>query len=516
MSWREDLRYFAAELPKRHRNAFHTMSGTSFDAAVAALDARLPQLDRDTIVVELARLVTMVGDGHTGIRELFDDPKIGFGHYAIALYQFEDGLYVYAAAPRYAAIAGGRVTHIGGVAIDAALERLRPFVWRDNESGFRDRVPAYAVTPEVLRVAGLADADERTQLTVSLEGRSVTETLESEHGPRPRNLGRSLAVPEGWVAASLAAVEPLWLRATRDYYRLEYLPETKTLYVQYNEVANKDGEPVSAFAQRIATEATDPRVERLVLDLRWNTGGNNYLNRPLLLALIKSRVNARGKLFALIGRKTFSAAQNLVNDLEKYTEVVFVGEPTAEHVNFYADAARIVLPNSGIAIGASALWWQDLDSRDRRTATSPQVAAELTWDDYRRGHDPALAAALQWRPAPALPEEIDNALRAGDATRAAALAKAFVANRANRYVNVESSLNALGYQLLETNRLTDAIAVFEINADLYPSSVNVHDSLGEAHAKAGHTALALASYRKVLQLDPANTNAAEMVLRLEK
>ncbi len=33
--WRRDLRYFATELPKRHKNLFHSVSRAEFDRAVA-------------------------------------------------------------------------------------------------------------------------------------------------------------------------------------------------------------------------------------------------------------------------------------------------------------------------------------------------------------------------------------------------------------------------------------------------------------------------------------------------
>ena len=42
-------------------------------------------------------------------------------------------------------------------------------------------------------------------------------------------------------------------------------------------------------------------------------------------------------MFVIIGRRTFSACQNLVNELDNYTNAIFIGEPTAENINFYGD-----------------------------------------------------------------------------------------------------------------------------------------------------------------------------------
>jgi hypothetical protein len=136
-----------------------------------------------------------------------------------------------------------------------------------------------------------------------------------------------------------------------------------------------------------------------------NGGGNGTLNRPLVLALIRAdSLRARGHLFVLIGRRTFSAAQFLVSDLERWTDAIFVGEPTASRGNHYGDSYRIRLPNSGVTVRVSTLYWQFSDPRDLRPWTPPEVATELTFDDYRHNRDPALEAALAWAPEPALAE----------------------------------------------------------------------------------------------------------------
>ena len=64
----------------------------------------------------------------------------------------------------------------------------------------------------------------------------------------------------------------------------------------------------------------------------------------------------------------------------------------------------------------------------------------------------------------------------------------------------EAEVNALGYQLLQLERLEAAIAAFERNAHAYPGSWNVHDSLGEAQVAAGDIAAAIASYEQALAL----------------
>lgn len=520
--WREDLRYMAQEMPKRHKNLFHTMTRQQFDNAVRKLDEGMPSLARHQIIVELARIIAMVGDGHTSINFLFDS-KIGFRYYPVALYLFKDGLFVYAADGQYATAVGGRVVKIGNASAEKALNAVRNLIARDNEMGFKDHAPLLLTTPEVLHAVGLIDNMEKAQFVVERQGQQTVIELKPMAAPRPNGdnwaLGRNFFKLPTWVDARESAKTPvplsLWLRDPQNYFWFEYLDETRTVYVQYNGIANKENETIADFTKRVFAFVDSHPVDRFVLDLRWNTGGNNYLNKPMLLSIIKSnKIDQRGRLFAIISRRTFSAAQNLVNDLEKYTNVLFVGEPTAERPNFYADAGRIVLPNSGIGVRASALWWQDLDSRDTRQWTGPHIAVELASEDYRTNSDPVMKMILGYIPKKELAEMLMEALSANDVASAIKLYRAFKADSTNAYINTESSMNNLGYRLIGMKRLEHAIEIFKLNIESYPQSANAYDSLAEAYMMNGSKELAIKNYQRAVELNPQNNNAIEALKKL--
>ncbi len=71
---------------------------------------------------------------------------------------------------------------------------------------------------------------------------------------------------------------------------------------------------------------------------------------------------------------------------------------------------------------------------------------------------------------------------------------------------VESELNALGYRYLQSGRTAEAIAVFEINAEAFPRSWNVWDSLAEAHFARDDRDKAEEFYKKSVELNPENQN----------
>lgn len=78
----------------------------------------------------------------------------------------------------------------------------------------------------------------------------------------------------------------------------------------------------------------------------------------------------------------------------------------------------------------------------------------------------------------------------------------------------EAEMNALGYSFLQSGKIKDAIELFKLNTIAYPNSGNVYDSLGEAYFKNGQNELAVENYRKSLELNPANTNAENMINQL--
>jgi Peptidase family S41 len=512
--WREDLRYMAEQMPQVHKNLFHTMTRIHFDEAIKKLDERIPALGRHQIIVEMARIVAMVGDGHTNISPT-RDPKIAFRTYPVKMYFFKDGLYIRAAARENADLAGSKIIKIGNATAGQAYAAVRELIGRDNEMGARFFAPHLLAMPEVLQALGLIDNMEEARFTVESSGRRRVVTLKPL-GPAdmlPPDTDTTWISKEGWTDARTGRA-PLWLEDPLDKFRFKYLPETKTVYVQYNQVGNKENETIEDFSRRLFAFVDANPVDHLVLDLRLNRGGNGDLNRPLLLGIIKcAKVDQRGKLFTLIGRGTWSAAQFMVNDLERLTNTIFIGEPTGGKINHYGDSRKITLPNSGITVRVSTLWWQE-DERDTRQWTAPEIAAELTFEEYRNGIDPALNAALNYTPQKPLREVLLGALSAGGATAATEQFRAWKADPRNAYADVEERLNTLGYQLLTAKRFEEAIAIFKLNTETCPRSANALDSLAEAYAASGNKELALQTYEKANQLNPKLDSAIQALKKL--
>jgi CubicO group peptidase (beta-lactamase class C family) len=68
----------------------------------------------------------------------------------------------------------------------------------------------------------------------------------------------------------------------------------------------------------------------------------------------------------------------------------------------------------------------------------------------------------------------------------------------------EKEMNAIGYQLMASDKFEAASRVFQLNVDAFPTSSNTYDSLGEIFMKLGEKGLAIKNYRKSVELNPNN------------
>ncbi len=80
----------------------------------------------------------------------------------------------------------------------------------------------------------------------------------------------------------------------------------------------------------------------------------------------------------------------------------------------------------------------------------------------------------------------------------------------------EPELNTLGYILMRSGKLKEALEIFKLNVFMYPKASNPYDSLGEAYLALNQKELAIENYKKSIELNPKNTNAVEVLKRLER
>jgi hypothetical protein len=254
----------------------------------------------------------------------------------------------------------------------------------ENESCFLARLPDYLLVPEFLGAEKVIPGVQQVRFVLESAERGTFE-LEVKASPPGEQV--TLTVPRAEREHALR------LDKQSVNYWYEFVPGSKTLYVAYNRCREQDSPSFKEFSRDLLAFLDGHEVERLVLDLRRNGGGNEGLLRPLIAEIRKRKsVNRRGHLFVVIGRGTFSSAAQNAMELKEKTEAITVGEPTGQKPNHYGEVKELRLPHWGVNVSYSTTYWKRVPGDPE--AFVPDLLAVPSFAALLAGKDPAMETIL--------------------------------------------------------------------------------------------------------------------------
>lgn len=380
--WRQDLKYLATELPRHHANAFHSISRTEFNRAVAELDKAIPALQDHEIILGFRRILALVGDGHTNLFGW----ESSFHRYPFRFFRFSDGYFVTRATSEQSKLLGMRLAKIGTLPVDDAYKAvIRLLPQGEGELYLRHYAPVYLSFAEVEHALHMQTSPAKGEFVFE---DSTAREFSVELSPLPTDAEV--------ILADAARQTPLYREQPNQPLWYKYLPESKTVFFEFR------GYPPYPEFLRFSAELLEVLdknpVERLVVDLRANTGGDEGSFQPLLEGIIRNdKVNRKGHLFVIIGRATYSAGMLNAVQLKLRTNAILFGEPTGAKPNQYNESSgdqALKLPNSGLKVDYSIRYRQLL--KQDSPALMPDVPVSLSSSDYIAGRDPVLEKILAY------------------------------------------------------------------------------------------------------------------------
>jgi hypothetical protein len=407
--WQEDL-IVARDVFLQKDSSYSADARRAARLELERTRARIEHLTDQQIVASLAHAAALSNNAHT--RAYLLRNRSYWRRYPIRIWRFDDGWYVVAARAGGAALTGGRITHIQGVPIERAYESVRPLY--AGNSGWSVYMATYTLTsPDALLGVGVI-ADDAAEFSVQIGAahRSATlapEPLDARTGPEESwwFLSPQHPVAAGWTHAVKSTDRlPPFLTAPELHYG-QARCANDVLYVRYSRSADQPGqETVRAFGERVLATIASQRPRKLVLDLRFNTGGDLQKARPLMDELARSRLGSEaGAIAVLIGPNTFSAGISAAAALREKSKAILVGTHPGDRLDFWAEGGNVTLPNSGVVMhyadqlhhysdaplppGAKERLHLNIDVR----SLEPDVAVDWTWREYLSGADPIASAA---------------------------------------------------------------------------------------------------------------------------
>lgn len=385
--WRSDITFWLDQLRKQHYTYKSKPLPPALIAAAEQLSRNVPQYSDERMLFEMQRLAAHIGDGHTYVLPLGAE-RVPGSVIPIRFYLFADGLFVIDGWNGYERLIGSRLVRIGSTSEEKLLAGMKSAISADNPFAYR------WIGPPFLNLRGglesLSEGIGRDSIPVTLRRRDgKVETVTLPTVPPPRMQG----VPKLIPPKLLRVAPPLWLRHVDRNYWIRSL-DAGTVYVQFNQVMNAEGETLRQFADRLRDTLKARNPSKLILDVRHNNGGNSYLYPPLIDALREYESRAsRNRLYVLMGRNTFSAAQNFIAQLDRRTAAIFVGEPSSSKPNFVGEENNLVLPWSGAMISISNRYHENIPG-DKRQWIEPDIKIDLSSREYFTGRDPVLERVL--------------------------------------------------------------------------------------------------------------------------
>ena len=417
--WRQDLVQLTASVKEIHFKPFHQISEDEFQTRIDNLDRRLAQLSDSEIILEMAQIIALLRDGHSRIHiprlypQFALEAELGHSgtpppnleilkfHQAPVQFQFFDnGVYVIAATEQYQALIGHKVLGFDSTGIEDALEAVKSVSFFENNSRAKLMAPDRLALPQVLHFLNVIEDESRFTL--------VTEDL---NGTVQRTQLYSLSLGGEPFIDQKPEELPLWTRNRDANKWFQILGDLDAIYVQVNQFEENPPLPYGDFVADTLAAAREASVEKYVVDLRHNSGGIGAWVTPFVTGLANSEFNTYGRLFILMGRTTFSAAQTFLHRFEEFTYALFVGEPSGAKPSHFGDSQRIVLDNSGLTLRLSTIYWHSWLANDFRDAINPHISTTYNSEDFFSGADPGLEAALEYSGPDLLAEQMEEQFR---------------------------------------------------------------------------------------------------------
>jgi len=342
----------------------------------------VPRLSDQEVFTGMYAMLAPLRQGHVAIW-----PMPGTRFLPLRFYAFPDGIYVIDGRDGHGDLAGARVVSIGKLSAEEAWRRLNALRSYDGEMELAWGV-FFLADASILKGIGAAESTGKVEFTLQMrDGSTRSVSVATKEGMPSERIDK--------LVAPATARAPLFLSRMDRVFWHAPMPEHDAFYVQLNNVMDEGNETLEQYGRRLWGELSKSPAKNLVVDLRHNNGGNTLTYPEFLRSVIAfSRVPGH-RVYVLIGRRTYSAAGNLVTDLERLADPVFVGEASSECCRMHGDPTTAELPYSKVKAELTAVIWNLSSPGDRRREMSPHLPVQLTAKAYFAGQDPALDAVTR-------------------------------------------------------------------------------------------------------------------------
>ncbi len=370
----EDLNLLSETLEKEHLNLFAKISKETFDAEKARIAAEIPHMTDADFFYALKQLIAMAGDAHTTIG-YSDSIYKHLMALPLAIEKYGDDWYIMMLDEQNAQYLGAKLKSINGVSIQDIFEKSKTLMSVENESWALSQFSNTIAFKEALNYLGIVTGDDKIMLKIETKEKLDT-SIEMIPLTETALMSAEIDILEG------ETVSKTW---PEGYYRSLSIDDDH-LFIQYNVCAESPDLSMATFTDSIKKELSDKNYKTVVIDLRYNTGGNSEVLRPMLNMLKEMKEEKSLEIYTLIGKSTFSSA--IINALQTKDELgsTLIGSATGGNVNGYGEVKTFELKNHPFVVTYSTKYFELIKGYDK-DSLYPDFEVEQSLEDYLDGKD---------------------------------------------------------------------------------------------------------------------------------
>ncbi len=369
----KDINIYRDSITAHHVDPFAYMSHKEFNKSIEKIKKSAANYNADEMLAALMKVNADIKDEQTGLS--FENGIV----LPFQAYWFEDGLFVLKTDAAHSNMMGGKIVAIDGKPIKEIIEKVKTVVPAENEQSYKKAIPQFIISPNILHGLDITSSNEHAKLTVVSErGDTISATLTAK---TPINIK--------FDRLKLRTTPLKYSGGPRDYW-YKYDSTGEYIYFECLRTTDNRRNPYKGFEKELLDKISSKNPKKLIIDLRDNGAGNEDILKTFIEQLSKLPINEKGRIYVLVGRRTFLFALQDAFELKNLTKAIFVGEETSGGKRGFGATESFDLPNTKLKLSYTIKHIEDSYTESLK----PDVTIGEKFSDFENGTDAALNYVL--------------------------------------------------------------------------------------------------------------------------
>lgn len=345
-----DINILKDNLIKYHPNPYNSLTKEELESESKALEQYKSLKD---FALGIMKLLAKLKDGHTVLCP--SEEFLGTKNYPIKIKYLSDGYYLIKTSKEYERYLGKKIENINGKGMEEIEKIFSEIIPLENTESMKFYISYQLKEPVLCKNLGINDGGD----------------LEISFGD-----GQEVSIKAEDFNEELIDVQKTQIEKGR--YWSKRLEDMGAFYLQYNKCEEDSKYPIS----KIIEEIEDSKPGKIIIDLRFNKGGDSEVLQPLIDYLKNKDI----KIIVFTGLDTYSSGIINTIRLSKIKDSITIGEIPHGSPTHYGEYMKLKLPNTNLEVKISTKYFK-YEGYELGDVFKPMYEIKQNINEYISGKD---------------------------------------------------------------------------------------------------------------------------------